>query len=115
MCYEDIKLGFRRYSTTKSNPVSIGADSSRVLIRMVTGTGVTGAGFAIGLRSGGAGDGGIVMSVGGGMPVDELSLETHGITVQGAFTFSGGISYFVTEVFDRQLNQAPGDYANRGE
>jgi len=110
MCYEDIKLGLRRWTrtTAAAGPLSIAGDKTRVAVRLS-------------LQNSAANDGGVwaslvdqqgassVMSISNGKPTDEIWIERHGSLVQLplSFTLKTGDGYSVTEIFDNSLYDQP--------
>jgi hypothetical protein len=109
MCYEDIRLGFRRFAKVTASgagPLAIPGDKGRVVLRVsLTSTVAVDANLTANLGT--SVTFAPVMFCNQGRPVDELTFETHGSLVQEAWAFNGSATYVITEIIDRDLAKPP--------
>lgn len=105
MCYEDIRIGFRRYAkstsvitTTTQFPANAGRVVMRISLNGPIAGGFTGT-ARIGDVTGGLGQ----MIVNAGHPNEEMWFERHGSAVQQAWTVTTDGNLIVTEIIDNDL------------
>ena len=109
MCYEDVKIGMRRYAkyTVIAAGTQFPANTRRVLLRIAlfSNNVLDSNGQAIpeGIVNGNYG----AMFVNANQPVDEIWLERHGTAVMGAWFIVPTNNMIVTEIFDDELYRPP--------